>query len=219
MAAPSLEVLTVGRVGVDLYPEQEGPLAEVRTFAKFLGGTATNVAVGAARLGRRSAVLTKVGDDGFGTFVRTALAGFGVDPSLVGTSPDLHTPVAFCELNPPEDPPLLFYRDPVAPDLTLTERDVPWDVVENVPLLWVTGSGVSVEPARSTQLAMLAHGPCMAAPGYPMYYLNVLAGPGEDRSMAFCDDPAHGWVRGSWDDAPLDPRVPMTSAAGLVRDP
>jgi 5-dehydro-2-deoxygluconokinase len=154
--AGDLEVLTVGRVGVDLYPEQRGPLAEVRTFAKSLGGTATNVAVGAARLGRRAAVLTKVGDDGFGVFVRTALAGFGVDPSYVGTSADLHTPVVFCELNPPEDPPLLFYRDPIAPDLTLTAADVPWDVVVDVPLLWVTGTGVSVEPARGTQLEMLA---------------------------------------------------------------
>ena len=151
-----LEVLTVGRVGVDLYPEQQGPLADVRTFAKSLGGTATNVAVGAARLGRRTAVLTKVGDDGFGAFVRTALAGFGVDPAYVGTSADLHTPVVFCELNPPEDPPLLFYRDPIAPDLTLTSADVPWDVVVDVPLLWVTGTGVSVEPARGTQLEMLA---------------------------------------------------------------
>ena len=155
-AAGKLEVLTVGRVGVDLYPEQSGPLADVRTFAKFLGGTATNVAVGAARLGRRTAVLTKVGDDGFGAFVRTALAGFGVDPAYVGTSADLHTPVVFCELNPPEDPPLLFYRDPIAPDLTLTSADVPWDVVVDVPLLWVTGTGVSVEPARGTQLEMLA---------------------------------------------------------------
>jgi 5-dehydro-2-deoxygluconokinase len=155
-AAGKLEVLTVGRVGVDLYPEQQGPLADVRTFAKSLGGTATNVAVGAARLGRRTAVLTKVGDDGFGTFVRTALAGFGVDPAYVGTSADLHTPVVFCELNPPEDPPLLFYRDPIAPDLTLTSADVPWDVVVDVPLLWVTGTGVSVEPARGTQLEMLA---------------------------------------------------------------
>ena len=146
----------MGRVGVDLYPEQSGPLADVRTFAKFLGGTATNVAVGAARLGRRTAVLTKVGDDGFGAFVRTALAGFGVDPAYVGTSADLHTPVVFCELNPPEDPPLLFYRDPIAPDLTLTSADVPWDVVVDVPLLWVTGTGVSVEPARGTQLEMLA---------------------------------------------------------------
>ena len=152
----ALEILTVGRVGVDLYPEQQGPLADVRTFAKSLGGTATNVAVGAARLGRRTAVLTKVGDDGFGTFVRAALAGFGVDPAYVGTSADLHTPVVFCELNPPEDPPLLFYRDPIAPDLTLTSADVPWDVVADVPLLWVTGTGVSVEPARGTQLEMLA---------------------------------------------------------------
>lgn len=151
------EVLTVGRVGVDLYPEQPGPLAEVRTFAKFLGGTATNVAVGAARLGRRVGLLTKVGADGFGDYVRTALRGFGVDASYVGTSFDLNTPVVFCELNPPEDPPLLFYRSPVAPDLTLTAEDVPWDLVREVPLLWVTGTGVSVEPARQTQLDMLTH--------------------------------------------------------------
>jgi 5-dehydro-2-deoxygluconokinase len=150
-----LELLTVGRVGVDLYPQQEGPLQDVTSFAKFLGGTATNVAVGAARLGRRSAVLTKVGPDGFGTYVRQALAGFGVDASYVGTAESLLTPVVFCELDPPEDPPLLFYRLPIAPDLTLTEDDVPWDLVESVPVFWVTGTGVSVEPARSTQLAML----------------------------------------------------------------
>lgn len=150
-----LDLLTVGRVGVDLYPEQTGPLKDVTTFAKFLGGTATNVAVGAARLGRRTAVLTKVGPDGFGDYVREALATFGVDPSYVGTAEDLLTPVVFCELNPPEDPPLLFYRRPVAPDLTLTGDDVPWDLVQDVPVLWVTGTGVSVEPARSTQLEML----------------------------------------------------------------
>ncbi|GAB6984059.1 5-dehydro-2-deoxygluconokinase [Nocardioides pyridinolyticus] len=151
-----LELLTVGRVGVDLYPEQTGPLRDVRTFAKSLGGTATNVAVGAARLGRRTAVLTKVGPDGFGDYVRQALEDFGVDASYVGTAPDLLTPVVFCELDPPEDPPLLFYRAPVAPDLTLTTDDVPWDVVRDVPVLWVTGTGVSVEPARGTQLEMLA---------------------------------------------------------------
>lgn len=151
----TLDVLTVGRVGVDLYPEQSGPLKDVTTFRKFLGGTATNVAVGAARLGRRSAVLTKVGPDGFGDYVRQALTGFGVDASYVGIAEDLLTPVVFCELDPPEDPPLLFYRLPVAPDLTLTPDDVPWDLVRDVPVLWVTGTGVSVEPARSTQLEML----------------------------------------------------------------
>lgn len=151
-----LEVLTVGRVGVDLYPEQSGvPLSEVSTFAKSLGGTATNVAVGAARLGRASGVLTKTGDDDFGVYVRKALADFGVDPTYVGTTHGLLTPVVFCALNPPEDPPLYFYRQPVAPDLTLSPQDVPWDVVVEVPLLWVTGTGVSHEPARSTQLEML----------------------------------------------------------------
>ncbi|MGZ4651042.1 MAG: 5-dehydro-2-deoxygluconokinase [Kineosporiaceae bacterium] len=158
------EVLTVGRVGVDLYPSVDGhpehigaPLTAVRTFDRFLGGTATNVAVAAARLGRRSAVLTKVGPDSFGEYVRTALAGFGVDARFVGTADGLLTPVVFCALAPPEDPPLLFYRLPVAPDLTLTADDVPWETVADVPLLWVTGTGVSVEPARSTQLAMLDH--------------------------------------------------------------
>ncbi|MCP2317059.1 5-dehydro-2-deoxygluconokinase [Nocardia amikacinitolerans] len=154
--AGTIEALTIGRVGVDLYPEQSGvPLAEVRSFAKSLGGTATNVAVAAARLGRRSAVLTKVGPDGFGAYVRAALTEFGVAADYVGTAPNLLTPVVFCELNPPADPPLLFYRAPIAPDLTLTPEDVPWDLVDAVPLLWVTGTGVSAEPARGTQRAIL----------------------------------------------------------------
>lgn len=152
-----VEVLTAGRVGVDLYPQQSGvPLAAVTTFAKFLGGTATNVAVGAARLGRRSAVLTKVGPDGFGDFVRQAMAGYGVDPAYVGTAAELQTPVVFCALDPPEDPPLVFYRQPLAPDLTLAAQDVPWQLVRDVPLLWVTGTGLSMDPSRQTHLDMLA---------------------------------------------------------------
>src|ERR671933_476793 len=108
-----LEIITMGRVSVDLYPEQIGvPLAEVKTFAKSLGGSATNVAVAAARLGHRSAVITKVGDDGFGPYVRAALEQFGVDARWVGTDPDLRTPLAFCEIFPPDDFPLLFYRKP-----------------------------------------------------------------------------------------------------------
>jgi 5-dehydro-2-deoxygluconokinase len=158
-ATPSSpEVLTVGRIGVDLYPQQTGvPLSAVTTFARSLGGTATNVAVGATRLGHRAAVLTKVGPDEFGTYARQALEGFGVDTTYVGTAEELLTPVVFCALDPPEDPPLLFYRLPVAPDLTLTKDDVPWDLVRDVPVLWVTGTGVSTEPARQTQLDMLAH--------------------------------------------------------------
>ena len=62
------------------------------------------------------------------------------------------------------------------------------------------------------------HGPCVAAPGYPMYYLNVLAGPGDTRSTAFCDDPAHAWIRDSWSGLPIDPRCPVTSAAGRLAE-
>ena len=96
----------MGRVGVDLYPEQIGvPLAEVRTFRKLLGGSATNVAVAAARYGRASAVITKVGDDGFGRYVLGAIASFGVVNRFVGTHPELRTPLVFCEIFPPDDMP------------------------------------------------------------------------------------------------------------------
>jgi 5-dehydro-2-deoxygluconokinase len=152
-----LEVLTVGRVSVDLYPEQIGvPLAEVRTFRKMLGGSPTNVAVAAARLGRRSAVITKVGDDAFGPYVREALEGFGVDSARVGTDPDLRTPIVFCEIFPPDHFPLLFYREPKAPDLNLWADDVDLDEVKSVPLFWTTGTALSDEPSRSTTLAALA---------------------------------------------------------------
>lgn len=154
-AAPDLEVVTMGRVGVDLYPHQPGPLAEVAVFGRYLGGTATNVAVAAARLGRRSALVTKVGADPFGDYVRQALAGFGVHPGFVGTDPTLRTPVVFTALDPPEDPPLLFYREPSAPDLQLRAEELPLDEIARVPLLWVTGTGLSVEPSRSATLAAL----------------------------------------------------------------
>jgi 5-dehydro-2-deoxygluconokinase len=148
------EVLTVGRVSVDLYPEQIGvPLAEVRTFRKLLGGSPTNVAVAAARLGRRAAVVTKVGDDPFGAYVRGALAGFGVDASFVGTHPTLRTPLAFCEIFPPNRFPLLFYRDPKAPDLELGELGA---VALEARLFWTTGTGLSEDPSRSVTLAALA---------------------------------------------------------------
>ena len=90
----TLDLLTVGRVGVDLYAEQlRVPLEQVRSFAKSIGGSPTNVAVAAARLGRRSAVLTKVGDDELGAYVRWALEGFGVDTHFVGSHPSLPTPI------------------------------------------------------------------------------------------------------------------------------
>jgi 5-dehydro-2-deoxygluconokinase len=147
----------MGRVGVDLYPEQIGVrLADVRTFAKSLGGSATNVAVAAARLGTRSAVITKVGDDPFGPYVREALEGFGVDPRWVGTHPTLRTPVVFCEIFPPDDFPLLFYREPAAPDMTLEAGELDLDAIRGARVFWTTGTGLSAEPSRTATLTALA---------------------------------------------------------------
>jgi 5-dehydro-2-deoxygluconokinase len=152
----AVQVLTMGRIGVDLYPEQVGvPLADVRTFRKLLGGSPTNVAVAAARYGRKAGVITKVGDDPFGSYARRALTEFGVDPSRVGTHPALRTPVAFCEIFPPDDFPILFYREPTAPDMTLERGDLDLEEIASVPLFWTTGTGLSGEPSRSTTLAAL----------------------------------------------------------------
>ena len=151
------DLITMGRVSVDLYPEQIGvSLAEVQTFAKSLGGSATNVAVAAARLGLRSAVITKVGDDPFGPYVRGALREFGVDDSFVGTHPSLRTPVVFCEIHPPDDFPLLFYREPTAPDMTLSADELDFDAVRAARVFWTTGTGLSAEPSREATLAALA---------------------------------------------------------------
>lgn len=153
---PELDVVTMGRVGVDLYPEQIGvSLADVRTFAKSLGGSPTNVAVGAARLGHRAAVITKVGDDAFGAYVRQALAGFGVDTRWVGTHPSLRTPIVFCEVHPPDRFPLLFYREPSAPDMEIRSDELDVEGVARAALFWTTGTGLSAEPSRTATLVAL----------------------------------------------------------------
>lgn len=156
----AFDVITMGRIGVDLYPEQVGvPLAEVRTFAKFLGGSATNVAVAAARLERRAAVVTRVGDDGFGAYLRAALERFGVDTRWLGTDPDLRTPLAFCEIFPPDHFPLLFYREPKAPDLNLRSHELDLDAIAAARVFWTTGTGLSRQPSREATLAALAARP------------------------------------------------------------
>ena len=155
-ASGPYDLVTMGRVGVDLYPEQSGvPLAEVRTFAKSLGGSPTNVAVGAARYGHRVAVITKVGADGFGDYVHAALRGFGVDDRFVGTDPELRTPIVFCELLPPESPTILFYRQPSAPDMQVSAGELDLDAIRDARIFWTTGTGLSAEPSRTATLAAL----------------------------------------------------------------
>ena len=150
------EVVTMGRVGVDIYPEQIGVgLDEVQTFAKFLGGSATNVAVAAARYGRRTALVTRTGDDPFGRFVHTALRGYGVDDRYVSAVPGLPTPVTFCEIFPPDDFPLYFYRLPKAPDLEISTEELDLEAIRTAGVFWVTVTGLSQEPSRSATLAAL----------------------------------------------------------------
>lgn len=152
----SYDVLTMGRVGVDIYPLQVGVgLEDVTSFGKFLGGSATNVAVAAARHGRRSAVITRTGDDPFGRFVHRALRDLGVDDVFVSAVPGLPTPVTFCEIFPPDNFPLYFYRLPKAPDLEIYADALDLDAIRGAGVFWMTVTGLSQEPSRSAHRVAL----------------------------------------------------------------
>lgn len=144
------EVLTIGRSGVDIYPLEVGVrLEDVTTFGKFLGGSPTNVAVAAARMGRSAATITGVGDDPFGVFVRRQMRDLGVSDDFVIVDPNLNTPITLCEIFPPDDFPLYFYREPSAPDLQITVDDIPAEAVRRAKVMSISGTGLSVEPSRS----------------------------------------------------------------------
>jgi len=148
------EVLTIGRVGVDLYPLQSGTrLQDVQTFGKFLGGSPANVAVAAARHGRRSAVITRTGRDPFGTFIHEALRDLGVDDRFVSAVDGLPTPITFCEIFPPDDFPLYFYRYPAAPDLQIRASEIDLEAVRAAAIYWSTVTGLSAEPSRGAHFA------------------------------------------------------------------
>ena len=156
MAAPAYDLITMGRIGVDIYPQSDGPLEGVTAFARSLGGTATNVAVAAARLGRRVAVVTKVGDDPFGRYAVAALEGFGVDTAFVSSTPQLPTPVVFAELDPPEEPRIWFYRYPKAPDMILSIEDLDLEATRGAAIFWATGTGLSDEPSLAATMEALS---------------------------------------------------------------
>lgn len=151
-----LELLTVGRISIDLYSGQLGAgWHEASSFSKAVGGSPTNVAIAAARLGRRAAVFTKVGADPFGEVALVELGNFGVDVRWIGVLEDSVTPLAFAVLDPPEDPKLLFRREPPVPDFQLHPDEVDDDTVREVPVLWISGGALAQEPSRSTVRAML----------------------------------------------------------------
>ncbi|RFU36457.1 5-dehydro-2-deoxygluconokinase [Actinomadura logoneensis] len=150
----------MGRVSVDLYPLQSGVrLEDVESFGKYLGGSPTNVAVAAARHGDRAAVVTRTGADPFGRFVHRKLAEYGVDDRFVTAVPGLPTPLAFCEVFPPDDFPLYFYRHPKAPDLEIRPNELDLDAIAAARIFWATVTGLSQEPSREATLAALAAHP------------------------------------------------------------
>lgn len=151
------EVLTIGRSGIDIYPLQVGVgLEDVASFGKFLGGSPTNIAVAAARMGHTSAAITGVGDDPFGRFVRREMRRLGVSDDYVVVNKDFNTPVTFCEIFPPDNFPLYFYREPSAPDLQLRPSDIPEKAVRDASVFVFSGTGLSEEPSRSAHHHALA---------------------------------------------------------------
>jgi len=152
VSAP-LEVIAMGRAGIDLYPTTASrPLSEVDHFAKFLGGSAANVAVAAARFGRTSALISRVADDPFGAFVVSELTGFGVSTQYVSAVPSAQTPVTFCELFPPDDFPLYFYA-PSAPYFAIEPAELDLEAIASAPVFWTTLTGLSQEPSRAAHYA------------------------------------------------------------------
>lgn len=148
------DLIAMGRVGVDIYPLQHHvPLEDVRTFEKFLGGSATNVTVAAARHGRRTAVITRTGDDAFGRYVHHELRRLGVDDTFVSAVDGPPTPVTFCEVFPPDDFPLWFYRYPTAPDLMIELKSLPLNDIQSAKIFWTTVTGLSQEPSRAAHHA------------------------------------------------------------------
>lgn len=149
-APAPFDLITMGRISADLYPLEDGiPLEQVTTFRKYLGGSATNVAVAAARHGLRTAVITGVGDDPFGRFCLAEVRRLGVDNRFVFTDPVNPTPLAFCEIFPPDDFPLYFYREPIAPDLAITAKDIDLAAVTQARIYWSTVTGLSRDPSRT----------------------------------------------------------------------
>ncbi|WP_347349955.1 5-dehydro-2-deoxygluconokinase [Intrasporangium sp.] len=149
------DLVTMGRVGVDLYPQQHDvPLEVVRTFERFLGGSAANVSVAAARYGRRVALISRVGDDAFGRFIRSELLRLDVDTEFLTTVEDpTPTSLTFCEIYRPDHFPLVFYRYPTAPDLLIQPGSLPLEAIRAARVFWATGTGLSQEPSRSAQHA------------------------------------------------------------------
>ena len=150
------DTVVLGRLSADMYPtEIRTPLREQRSFIRYVGGFAGNVSTGLARLRVRTAIVSKVGQDGHGEFIRDFLAHEGVDVRWLGSDGRLNTPIVFCEIWPPDRFPLLFYRTPSAPDWELTTDDFDVEAVADAPVLLASGTGLARDKSRAAHMAVL----------------------------------------------------------------
>jgi len=146
---PRFDVLTMGRSSIDLYAHQIGvPITAVSSFDAYVGGCPTNMAVGAQRLGLRTALLTAVGDDQIGDFILDFLEREGVDVSASPRKPGRRTSAVILTIQPPDRFPLTFYREGCA-DRELTVDDVDRAPIDEAAIVVVTGTGLSHEPSRA----------------------------------------------------------------------
>lgn len=146
---PDFDLLTMGRSSIDLYSNDIGaPFEEIGSFAAYVGGSPLNIAVGARRLGLRTALLTAVGDDKVGDFIVRFLDDEGVDTSFIPVKPGARSSAVVLGIEPPDRFPLVFYRDNAA-DAQLTIDDVLAAPVSRAAALEVSGTGLAKEPARS----------------------------------------------------------------------
>lgn len=138
-----LDLITIGRSSVDLYGAQVGGrLEDMRSFNKYIGGSPTNMAAGTARLGLRSAVITRVGDEHMGRFIREQLHSEGVDVRGVKTDPERLTALVLLGIRDQEQFPLIFYRTDCA-DMALCEDDIDPDFIAEAECVTATGTHLS----------------------------------------------------------------------------
>ncbi|MEK9536208.1 MAG: PfkB family carbohydrate kinase, partial [Aquiluna sp.] len=152
----SFEVVSVGRISVDLYAQEpHAGFDQQQSFRKSVGGSPTNVAVAAARLGHNVALVTKVGDDDFGNYIRHRLEGWGVTTDYVGSVTGAQTPLAFAALTPPETPHVVFYRGEAAPDTQIVASDVPDEVITDAKIVWISQTSLAQGSTAEACLAWM----------------------------------------------------------------
>ncbi|MFQ5971402.1 MAG: 5-dehydro-2-deoxygluconokinase [Alphaproteobacteria bacterium] len=155
MSERVFDVICMGRAGVDLYGEQVGSrLEDMASFAKYLGGSPANTAVGAARLGLKAAMLTRIGDEHMGRFISETLVAEGVDTSHVRTDPERLTGLVILGIRDRETFPLIFYRENCA-DMAISPDDVDADFIASAKALLVSGTHFSTAQVdEATRTAM-----------------------------------------------------------------